>query len=53
MRDFFDAFWNDKSAATSIEYGAIAVLISVAILLTLQVISPSVKDLFDLIVGPA
>lgn len=48
MRDALHAFWNDKSGATSIEYGAIAVFISVAILVTLQVLSPSVKDLWDI-----
>jgi Flp pilus assembly pilin Flp len=49
MRDLIDSFWNDRSAATSIEYGAVAVFISVAILVALHVISPSVRDLYLLI----
>jgi Flp pilus assembly pilin Flp len=52
MRDFIHAFWNEKSGATSVEYGAVAVFISVAILVALQVISPSVKDIYDLIAAP-
>jgi Flp pilus assembly pilin Flp len=49
MRDLIDSFWNDKSATASIEYGGAAVFISVAILVTLQVISPSVQDIYALL----
>lgn len=51
MNRFLTAFAADESGATSIEYGAIAVLISVAILIPLAAISQSVDGLFDLIMG--
>jgi Flp pilus assembly pilin Flp len=49
MSRFLKAFAADRSGATSIEYGAIAVLISVGILVPLAAISDSVSGLFDLI----
>ena len=44
-------FAHDDSGATSIEYGAIAVLISVAILVALSSISGSVQEVYALIAG--
>ncbi len=45
MKNNLLAFWQDEEGATAIEYGLIAGLISVAILLTLT----SVGDKLDLI----
>jgi Flp pilus assembly pilin Flp len=45
------AFASDTGGATSIEYGAIAVLISVVVLVALSSISGSVQEAYDLIAG--
>jgi Flp pilus assembly pilin Flp len=45
------SFWNNRSGATSIEYAAFAVFIGVALLIGLNLLSPSVKDLYALIEG--
>ncbi len=41
----------DTSGATAIEYGMVAVLISVAMLIALTSISVSVGEIYELIVG--
>ncbi len=45
------SFTHDESGATSIEYGMIAVLISVVVLVALNSISGSVQSTYDLIAG--
>lgn len=45
------AFAREESGATSIEYGMIAVLISIAILVALTSMSGSLLDLYNLIAG--
>jgi Flp pilus assembly pilin Flp len=46
MRNFFDSFWNNRSGATAIEYAAIAMFLSVALLLAVQALSLNVHDLY-------
>lgn len=45
------SFLADARGATSIEYGAIAMLISVVVLVALNSISGSVQGTYDLIAG--
>jgi Flp pilus assembly pilin Flp len=52
MHTFVASFWNNRSGATSIEYAAFAVFIGVALVIALQVVTPSVKDLYALIDFP-
>jgi len=40
-------FWSDKSGATSIEYGMIAVLISIVMLVALTSISGNVAIMYE------
>jgi Flp pilus assembly pilin Flp len=51
MHRFFGRFLESKRGATSIEYGLIALLISVAIAVALTSISVSVGDFYAAIVG--
>jgi len=51
MTKKLNSFLRDTSGATSIEYGMIAILISVAILIGLTSISGSVGEMYALIVG--
>lgn len=52
MRTFIASFWNDQSGVTAIEYGAIAVFISLALLIAMQLVSPKVQDLYAAIGWP-
>ncbi|MFS0710846.1 Flp family type IVb pilin [Brevundimonas phoenicis] len=48
MRNFINRFAKDESGATAIEYGLIAALISVGIIIgALVAIGPKVKGMFD------
>jgi pilus assembly protein Flp/PilA len=51
MTHFIRSFLRNESGATSIEYGMIAVLISVGMLIALTSISGNVGILYALIVG--
>lgn len=51
MHRFFGAFLRNRRGATSIEYGLIALLISVAILVALTSISGSVAEFYAAIAG--
>lgn len=51
MTRFLKSFAADRSGATSIEYGMIAVLISVGILVPLAAISDIVSQLFALLMN--
>jgi pilus assembly protein Flp/PilA len=46
-----NAFLRDTTGATAIEYGMIALLISVAMLIALTSISLSVYEIYELILG--
>jgi Flp pilus assembly pilin Flp len=52
MCTFVASYWNNRCGATSIEYAAFAVFIGVALVIALQVVSPSVGDLYALIDFP-
>lgn len=43
------AFWNDESGATAIEYGLIAALIAVAIIIAAGELGQAIADKFDAI----
>jgi len=45
------SFLRDESGATAMEYGIVAVLISVAMLIALTSISLSVYEIYELILG--
>ncbi|MEN5053242.1 Flp family type IVb pilin [Brevundimonas naejangsanensis] len=47
MRNFINRFAKDESGATAIEYGLIAALISVVIIVALTQIGPKVKGMFE------
>lgn len=47
----FAALLRDESGATAIEYGLIAGLVSVAIIVALNTLGSSLSDLFDYISG--
>ena len=49
MMQVIRSFARDESGATSIEYGAIAVLVSVIILVALNTISGSVQEAYGLV----
>ena len=51
MTKRLNSFLHNTSGATSIEYGMIALLISVAILIALTSISGSVGEIYELILG--
>jgi pilus assembly protein Flp/PilA len=51
MTNGLNSFLRNSSAATSIEYGMIAALISIAALAALTSISISLQDMYNLIVG--
>ena len=40
-------FWNDESGASSIEYGLVAVVVSVGIIVGVQAFSTSLSDLWN------
>ena len=46
MVQFLKAFLADRYGATSIEYGAIAILIAVAMLVALNAVSVEVADIY-------
>jgi Flp pilus assembly pilin Flp len=52
MNAFLVSFWSNRNGATSIEYAAFAVFIGVALLIALNLVSPSVKDIYALIGMP-
>lgn len=52
MKRIIASFLSDKRGATSIEYGVVALLISLTILIAATQIGISVKGFFDLL-GPA
>jgi len=47
MRSFLTQFWNDESAATAIEYGLIATLLSITILTAALSIGGGVSARFE------
>ena len=47
MSNLMNRFVKDESGATAIEYGLIAALISVAIIVTLQAIGPKLNTAFS------
>ena len=49
MKTLFALFWKDESGVTAIEYGLIAGLISVVILVALTAIGTSLQGLFQTI----
>jgi pilus assembly protein Flp/PilA len=51
MIKMFNSFLRDTSGATSIEYGMIAVLIAVAMLVALTSVSGNVGEMYALILG--
>lgn len=51
MTNFLKNFWNDEEGATAIEYGLIAGLISVGIIVAATALGTSLSDLFTRITG--
>ena len=47
MQTFIKRFLNDQSGATAIEYGLIAALIAVAIIIALQALGSSLESNFN------
>jgi pilus assembly protein Flp/PilA len=50
MRTFLQRFGADQSGATAIEYALIAMIVSVAIVSSMQTVGDSVRELFGYIV---
>jgi pilus assembly protein Flp/PilA len=46
MRNFFDRFTNDQSGVTAIEYGLIAALIAVVIIVAVQTVGTDLTATF-------
>lgn len=51
MKDQIVKFWRDEEGATAIEYGLIAGLIAVGLILSLGEVRTAIADLFGRIVG--
>lgn len=51
MKNLFTRLWKDESAATAIEYGLIAMLISVAIIVAVTAVGGSLQGTFNTING--
>ena len=51
MTTIFNKFLNDESGATAIEYGLIAALIAVAIIVALQALGAQLGAIFNMISG--
>ena len=47
MTKFFNAIWTDEDGATAIEYGLLAALISVAIILAVTTLRGTLSDVFE------
>jgi len=47
MRNLLNRFAKDESGATAIEYGLIAALIAVVIIVALQALGPKLRDAFQ------
>ena len=47
MTKFFNSLWQDESGATAIEYGLLAALISVAIILAVTTLGQTLTGVFE------
>jgi pilus assembly protein Flp/PilA len=47
MKNLFTRLWKDESAATAIEYGLIAALISVAIIVAVTALGGTLQNTFN------
>jgi pilus assembly protein Flp/PilA len=47
MTKFFKSLWRDEDGATAIEYGLLAALISVAIILAVTTLGTTLDGVFD------
>lgn len=45
---FLSKFWDDESGASAIEYGLIAALIAVALIVSVTSIGTSISNLFEI-----